>query len=342
LSKSQAPESLVSLIFDESQGNPFFVEELYRHLVEEGKVFDAAGRFRTDTKIEEIDVPETVRLVIGRRLERLDENESRVLAAAAVIGRSFNFQMLAGISQIDVDELFTVIEKAQQMGIIVPSAEGPERPFTFGHELVRQTLLAGISDPRQQRLHAGVADAIERLYPDAANERAGDIADHLLKAGPFADKRRLIHHLMLAAKAALDAAAFEEVSRSYRSALSHLADVDVMERAGLLADLAIAERGLERWDAAFINLHEALEIYITSGDREMIARSCTELTAVFVWAGRLQEATETARRGLAYLEAEVSPGRARLLAVLGQAHASAGGYEPAHEALREALNIASD
>jgi hypothetical protein len=186
LSQGQAPENLVSLIFEESQGNPFFVEEVYRHLVEDGKVFDAAGQFRTDIKIDETDVPETVRLIIGRRLERLDENEMRVLAAAAVIGRSFNFQLLTAISQIDIDELFTVIEKAQKMGIIVASSEGPQKPFTFTHELVRQTLLAGISRPRRQQLHADVADAITRLHPEAVKERAGDIADHLIKAGSFA------------------------------------------------------------------------------------------------------------------------------------------------------------
>ena len=68
LSRRQVPESLVSLIFDASQGNPFFVEELYRHLAEDGKIFDAAGQFRTDITIEEIDVPENIRLIIGRRL----------------------------------------------------------------------------------------------------------------------------------------------------------------------------------------------------------------------------------------------------------------------------------
>jgi len=186
LGQRQAPESLLSLIFDQSQGNPFFVEEVYRHLIEDGKVFDAAGQFRPDLKIDESDVPENLRLIIGRRLERLDENEKRVLAAAAVIGRSFNFQLLTAISQIDIDELFTVIEKAQKMGIIVASSEGPQKPFTFTHELVRQTLLAGISRPRRQQLHADVADAIARLHPDAVKERAGDIADHLIKAGSFA------------------------------------------------------------------------------------------------------------------------------------------------------------
>jgi hypothetical protein len=220
LSRRSVPELLVSAIFEESQGNPFFVEEMYRHLVEDGKVFDAAGQFRTEITIDESDVPENVRLVIGRRLERLDENQKRLLAAAAVIGRSFNFQLLTSISRVDVDELFTVIEKAQQMGIIIPSPEGLERPFTFGHELVRQTLLAGISGPRRQQLHAAVADAIARLYPDAVRERAGHIVDHLIKAGPFADDRRLVDGLTLAGRNALDAAAFDEARANFRSALS--------------------------------------------------------------------------------------------------------------------------
>jgi predicted ATPase len=306
LIQRQAPENLVNAFFEESQGNPFFVEEMYRHLLEDGKLYDAAGEFRSDITIDEIEVPENVRLIIGRRLERLDENEKRVLAAAAVIGRSFSFQLLTQICLVDVGELFTVIEKAQQMGIIVRSFEGSERPFTFGHELVRQTLLAGISAPRQQRLHAGVADAIERLYPGVVNERAGDIADHLLKAGSFADDRRLVHYLTLAGKGALEAAAFDEARSSFRSALSRLSEVDVRQRADLLASLVIAERGLERWDVALANLREAVEIYINLGDREMIARSFTELTDTFAWTGRFQEATEIASRGLAYLKAEVS------------------------------------
>ena len=131
LSQRQAPEPLVNLIFEESQGNPFFVEEVYRHLLEEGKVFDADGNFRTDIEIDEIDVPENVRLIIGRRLQRFDENEMQVLTAAAMIGRKFSFRLLTQVSQVDVDELFTAIEKAQQMGIILASSEGPEQSVRF-------------------------------------------------------------------------------------------------------------------------------------------------------------------------------------------------------------------
>src|SRR5277367_835949 len=244
LSQGQTPESLVDLIFEESQGYPFFVEEVYRHLVEEGKVFDAAGQFRKDIKIDEIEVPDNVRLIIGRRLERLNENEKRALTAAAVFGRSFSFRLLSEVSGIDFDELFTVLEKAQQMGIIIPSSQGPEKPFSFTHELVRQTLLAGISAPRKQQLHAAVADAIESVYPRFVNERAGEIADHLLKAGSFADSRRLVRYLTLAGNSALDAAAFEEARTSFQTALSHQTAVSAKERAELLARLAMAESGL--------------------------------------------------------------------------------------------------
>src|SRR5262249_56822474 len=124
------PGHAVDVIFEASQGKPFFVEEVYRHLVEGGHLCDAAGAFHTDLTVAEGDVPDNVRTLIGRWLERLDAQEKRVLAAAAVIGRRFSFGLLSAISQTDVEALCTVIEKAQQLDIIVPSAEGPDRPLT--------------------------------------------------------------------------------------------------------------------------------------------------------------------------------------------------------------------
>lgn len=342
LSKHQVPQSLVDIIFDETQGNPFFVEELYRHLLDEQKVFDTDGQLRDDFTVEEIDLPDSVRLIIDRRLERLEDNEKRVLAAAAVIGRSFSFQLLAEICRIDMDELFGVIEKAQRMGFIVASAEGPERPFTFGHELVRQTLLAGIATPRQQTLHVAVADAIERLQPNALGERAGDIADHLIKAGPFVDKGRLVHFLTMAGKAAIEAAAFQAARRSFRSALSYLTEADAKQRANLLMGVAIAERGLERWEAAYAHLGEAFEIYISLGDQEKIAACGTDLTRLLVWAGRFQDATEVVNRALDCFGANWSADRARLLGVLGSIQGTRGNWKDADAAHQEAMSIASE
>jgi predicted ATPase len=130
-------------------------------------------------------------------------------------------------------------------------------------------------------LHARIADAIERLYP-AANERAGDIADHLLKAGSFADDRKLVRWLTLAGKGALHAAAFEEAWRSFESTLSHQGAVDPIQRADLLARLAMAERGLDQWGAALAHLGQVIEVFINLDDREMIGRSFIESTDAFI------------------------------------------------------------
>ncbi len=146
---------------------------------------------------------------------------------------------------------------------------------------------------------------------------------------------------MLAGKNALDAAAFEEARRSFRSALSYQGALDLREKAELLASLAMAELGLEQWDAAVANLREALEIYTNLGDREMIGSSFAELADAFIWVGRFRDAIETARRGLDYLGADVSANRVRLLAALGQASAASAGRESACEALKDALDIAS-
>jgi tetratricopeptide (TPR) repeat protein len=341
LSKHEAPRKLTEIIFDLTQGNPFFVEELYRHLLEENKIFDAGGQLRADITIDEIDVPENVRLIIDRRLQRLHESEKLALAAAAVIGRSFSFQLLAEICRMDIDQLFDVIEKAQRMGIIVSSAEGPERPLTFSHELVRQTLLAGISLPRQQNLHAAVADAIERLHANALDERAQDIADHLIKAGSLAGDKRLVRFVTLAGNHAIEAAAFQAAGSSFRVALSHLSEFDAQQRADLLMGIAIAERGLEQWDDACAHLFEAFNTYVSIGDREKIASCGTELATLFLWGGRFQDATEVVHSALDCFDVKLSANRARLLGVLGKIQAVRGNWEAACDAHTESLREAA-
>jgi len=209
LSLQDPPGQLVKIIFDETQGNPFFIEELYKYLVEEGKVFDASGQFRLDVKVDEVDVPDKIRLVVGRRLDRLGKSGRQILTAAAVIGRSFGFKLLETIlSHVDVDDLLTAIEQAERLGLVVSTSEGPEAPFQFAHELIRQTLLADASLPRRQLLHLRVADAIEKAYPEALSENAVEIAHHLSQAGSLLDCQRLVLHLQTAGKNALEAAAF--------------------------------------------------------------------------------------------------------------------------------------
>ena len=116
----------MSLIYSGTDGNPFFVEELFRHLVERGKLMDAAGRFREDLDLAEIDVPQSLRLVIGRRLARLSEDARKILAPAAVIGRSFTFELLEASTNMNSDSLLDHVEEVEKAGLIYSTLGYPE------------------------------------------------------------------------------------------------------------------------------------------------------------------------------------------------------------------------
>ncbi len=246
---SRASATTGSAGFQQTGGNPFFVEQQYQHLVEEGKIFDSEGEFRTDLTIDETDVPENVRLVLGRRLQRLSGKAREILTAAAVIGRGFSFKLLETVlSCIDADDLLAAIEEAQHMGLIV-SSDGSEAPLNFTHDLVRQTLLSRISTPRRQRLHLKAAEAIEQIWAGRLNEQAIELADHLLKAGPLADAAQTAGYLLLVGRNALEGAACEEAYRSFKTAMSYK-EADLRWRAECLQGMQKAKRGLGNWEEA--------------------------------------------------------------------------------------------
>jgi predicted ATPase len=164
LSGREPPQALVTAIHSHTEGNPFFIEELFQHLVERGKLTDPNGDFRAALDLTEIDVPQSLRIVIGRRLARLNQNTQKVLGAAAVIGRSFTFELLEASTRADADSLLDCLDEAERTGLISSTLQYPEARFKFAHELIRQAVLAGLSAALRQRLHLNVADAIERLY----------------------------------------------------------------------------------------------------------------------------------------------------------------------------------
>ena len=119
MSGAPPPSSLARVVYQETEGNPFFVEEVFRHLSEEGKLFDAEGRWKRDLKVDEIDVPEGVRLVVSRRLARLGDTARKVLTAAAVIGRSFPLDLVFAIAGESEDAILDVIEETGRAQLLV-------------------------------------------------------------------------------------------------------------------------------------------------------------------------------------------------------------------------------
>jgi predicted ATPase len=143
---------VVSEIYAETAGNPFFVGELFHYLEEENRLYDAAGAFRADLKVAEQEVPRNVRLVVGRRLARLTGLTQKILATAAAIGRSFPFKVLEAATA--AERLLECVEEAERAGLISSGPSSPEARFEFSHELIRQVVIDGQSAARRQRAGA--------------------------------------------------------------------------------------------------------------------------------------------------------------------------------------------
>jgi predicted ATPase len=214
----EPPARLVELIYRETEGIPFFVEEIYKHFAEEGKLFDAEGQWRSDVEIGEAEVPRGVRLVIGRRLERMSEECRRTLTAAAIIGLGFSFDLLEKLANLAEDSLYDSIEAAEQAQLIRSKTEGVR--FIFSHELIRQTLVGSLSLPRRQRAHLRVAETIERLHADALEEHAADLAYHYYQGG--GDAGKIIDYSVMAAERATAQTAYGEAVDLYKRALHAL------------------------------------------------------------------------------------------------------------------------
>src|SRR5436309_5576037 len=142
LAGQEAPVSVVSRFVDETGGSPFFVEELFRHLQEEGRLFDIHGRWRSDLGDEEIDVPAGVRSVIERRLGRVDERARSLLTAAAVVGPHFELDLIEAITSLHVESMSAALEVAEQAHLVKGPSGRHERRWRFAHQMIRQSLIS--------------------------------------------------------------------------------------------------------------------------------------------------------------------------------------------------------
>lgn len=339
MSGQEVPAPLVRALYGEAEGNPFFLEELYKHLVEEGRLFDADGCFHADVEVSTLDVPEGIRLVIGHRLERLGADGVRVLAAAAIAGRVFSFDLLEEMVDVDADMVLDTIEAAERARLVHGAPDTAEEDrFIFAHELIRQTLVAGCSAPRRRRLHARAAKALEARYSTGLDEHAAAVAHHLQQAGAAAD--RVFPYLVRAGRWALTGAAFEDALRHYEAAAALAGAADAAERAELLLQLGMARRSAGHWDTAIDAWRLSLEAYEEIGDEEAIGRGCLAASYNLAWAARWGDATEMAQRGLRALGERGSGDRSRLLGMAGAAAGYGGDHEASKRLIDEALSLA--
>jgi class 3 adenylate cyclase/tetratricopeptide (TPR) repeat protein len=331
LAGQRPPAAVVRGIHAQSEGNPFFAEELYFHLAESGALLDDQGRFRGDLRVEDLDIPSSVRMVVGERLARLSEATQRALVAAAVRGRVFELDLVERVAGEPGGDLLDAFDEAERARLIAPSKSEPSS-YTFGHELIRQTLLADASTVRRRRLHAAIAAALEAIHADDLEAHAADLAYHLAQGGAGGRDGRLVRYLRMAGDRAMDTAAYAEAADHFARAVSlleHKPDAQEQDRAALaelVERLAMALRSQGRWDEALKVMDEALRLYEALGRTDALGRLCGVMSYQLGWAAKWEEAVTVASRGLAALGDLPNPDRARLLAAAAWVSGLAGDY----------------
>jgi len=237
LSGMSPPAKVVREIYDETGGNPFFVEELFLHLKEENRLYDSSGDFRSELNIGELDAPRGVRMIVGRRLARLSDPTRKCMTTMAAIGRSFSFEVLQAASGTGADSLLESVAEAERAGLIFSSVNSGKARFEFSHELTRQAVLGSLSAALRERLHLQVAQAIEQVCCDVLEDHVSELAYHY---GRSANVSKAVLYQRLAGAQAARRFAYGEAAAHLRSALEAIKSLpDSSQRSREELDLLV-------------------------------------------------------------------------------------------------------
>jgi hypothetical protein len=285
----------------ETEGNPFFIGELVRHLMEEGHLARGTdGRWATDRPLRDLQVPDTVRDVIVRRLSRLSNDARDLLRVACAFEGPFRFDVTALVARLDDEAALDAVDDALAAQLLVPA--GAEDTYLFRHALIRHTLYGQLGPSRRLRLHRQVAVALESASGQRPTPtQAGEIAGQYHRSAALPGAERGVEAALAAADHAQTSGGHDEAIRFLRMALDLLPAQDPL-RPRLAGRLAI----VLAWALAY---DEAVAVAIDAGtaiaEREGNAAAADYLADAMytcAMAGGSVSAWDLARRGLLYAE----------------------------------------
>lgn len=273
---------LADEISRETDGNPFFVAEILRHLDEAGAVAqDESGRWELTRSLGDLGLPQSVREVVMSRAERLGEETASLLSAAAVIGRDFELDLLSRVVERREEELLDLLDGAVRAALLQEGAS-PGR-FSFSHSLVNHTLCEVLGATRKAQTHRRIAEALEEMCGDDPGDRLPELALHWLRATAPQEPAKAAEYCVRAGQRALESLAPDEALNWFRRALDLLdqtPESDPTLRVDTLIGLGDAQRQVG--DAAYSEtLLEAGELAQELSDGRRMARAAEANTRGF-------------------------------------------------------------
>ncbi len=333
-------DELKRALVTRTEGNPLFLEESVRALVETKALVGERGAYRLARDATAVQVPTTVQAILAARIDRLALANKRLLQAAAVIGKDVPFALLLAVADLGEEDLRRGLAHLQAAEFLYEARLFPDLEYTFKHSLTHEVAYGGLLQERRRDLHARLVDAIETLHRDRLGEQIERLAHHALR-GEVWDKA--VPYLRQAGLKAAARSALPEARSWFEQALEVLEALPEsrstleqgfeirLELRPMLGQLGEYPRVLKR-------LLEAESIAATLNDDGRRGRVCAVMTNARSQLGELDEALVNGARALEIAERRGDL-KLRLLTTtyLGQAHYFRGEYERVVELIRDNL-----
>jgi serine/threonine protein kinase/tetratricopeptide (TPR) repeat protein len=353
----QLPVNVALLLAEETKGNPYYVSEVVNTMIGNGQIVhsDESGWVCND--VDEFDLPDSIVSLVKPLIERLDERVTDVLAHAAVIGEEFTFDMLQAITEDSEDDLLKVIEVALKAGILREMASRRDDRYLFPHGPLHRVLYRRITRRRRKRLHARIAEHLEKRAPSPLTSSstvtrldflAGDLAYHYFRADEW---RKAVEYGLEAGYARWNSYSFADAGKYFgwcAHALERLAEFEKNDPSSFSPD------ELARYHLTYGTLLVECA-HVEDAEKELQRALALCQTHELPWLGRTQamlgrlcnlsglseEALEYAQAGLDRLrKRNDAVGIGTALMAIGESHLMRGRHKVAQESIHEALHVA--
>jgi len=297
-------QPLTHLLITRTEGNPFFLEESVRTLVETGVLVGERGAYRLGQTLPTIQVPATVQAVLAARIDRLPPEEKHLLQTAAVIGHEVPLPLVQAIAELPEVDLHRGLAHLQAAEFLYETRLFPERELTFKHALTYEVAYGSLLQERRRALHAQIVAALEALAGDRLTEQAERLAHHALR-GEVWDKA--LSYCRQAGEKTMARSAYREAVGAFEQALRALQHLpegrDTIEQAiDLRLDMRNALLALSDLRAMFDCLREAETLAKAIDDHRRLGRVSLYMTEYFRLAGDYDRALASGQHAHALAE----------------------------------------
>jgi class 3 adenylate cyclase/tetratricopeptide (TPR) repeat protein len=333
---------LTQLLIERTEGNPFFLEEGVRTLVETGVLVGEPKAYRLTKPMESLQVPATVQAVLAARIDRLPPAEKQLLQTAAVIGTEVPFALLEAIAELSEAALQRGLAHLQAAEFLYETRLFPEREFTVKHALTHEVAYSSVLQERRRILHGRIVEMLETLYAERLTEQTDRLAHHAMRGEVW---EKALTYCQQAGARAMAGSAHREAVAYFEQALTALAQLPETRRRleqaiDVRFDLRNALRPLGQYTRMLDHLRAAEPIAERLGDDQRLGRLAGHLCISFYAVNEYEQAIAAGQRALAL---GTSSGALDVLVpaqtALAGAYLTVGDFREALDVSRQAMTL---